>query len=312
VTWKGPGAVTEEAGVNYGLQGLHSAGPRLPGGEKRRAPGLAMAVLAALVLLFPAGAEAVPVTFDWGSYSPTGSTSYGVYDVGGTVVLQTGDLVQLISAGPDGQINAPALDGTPTGDDQLLQVGAIQNGSPLPPSMQNLGYIPQKTFTFDSSDPRVGYQVYIRAWNGATPAAATAAGTSGLSPLTAGGVFNATGWSTGTPTSVDVASFAASGSDTAIHLIWVTANEIQRAGFNLWRGTTADGPYERINADLIRASGDLLTGGEYAYDDADVSPGVPYFYRLEAVDVHGNGAFYGPVRATAGPHLAVYMPLVMH
>jgi hypothetical protein len=149
-----------------------------------------------LAMLFPILAQATPASFEWGTFSATGQTTFGVYDLNNTTILQTGDLAQFIWAGPDRLIDPPMPDGSPGGDDLILDVSAIQNSGSLPPPARNKGYIPLKTFSFDTDAPQNGGTVYIRAWNASTPASATAYGDSQTGILSSGGVLNAPRWNT--------------------------------------------------------------------------------------------------------------------
>ena len=156
----------------------------------------AVAALAALPLSTSLVSPVVPVTFDWGSFSASGQTTYGVYDEDNVTPLQTGDVAQLIWTGPDGQADAPNPDGSPGGDDQTLDAYNVQNGALLPPPARNKGYIPFKTFTFDSGGPLNNSIVYIRAWNASDINQATAYGDSSTASLIAGATFNALRWHT--------------------------------------------------------------------------------------------------------------------
>ena len=141
---------------------------------------------------------ASPKTFEWGSIDESllDLTSYGVYDTDNATVLQTGDQAQLIWTGPDGQIAPPMPDGQPGGDDQLLDTTTIVNENPLPTQLHNHGAIPLKTYTFDVTDIQNNGLIYIRAWNAASPATATAYGDSQTATLTTGGSYNALRWYT--------------------------------------------------------------------------------------------------------------------
>lgn len=79
---------------------------------------------------------------------------------------------------------------------------------------------------------------------------------------------------------------------------WTTATEINTAGFNLYRAERAEGPYTKINAQLIPAS-DALTGGKYQYEDTTVVAGKTYYYQLEDVEYGGATARHGPIVVTA-------------
>lgn len=87
--------------------------------------------------------------------------------------------------------------------------------------------------------------------------------------------------------------------DTTVVVEWSTASEMETAGFNLLRGDSPEGPFERINEQLIPASPDPLTGGAYAYEDQGVSPGQTYYYQLEEVENSGQTASYGPIEVRA-------------
>jgi len=79
---------------------------------------------------------------------------------------------------------------------------------------------------------------------------------------------------------------------------WTTATEINTAGFNVYRSERAEGPYTKLNAQLIPAS-DALTGGKYQYEDTTVVAGKTYYYQLEDVEYGGVTARHGPIVITA-------------
>jgi hypothetical protein len=80
---------------------------------------------------------------------------------------------------------------------------------------------------------------------------------------------------------------------------WTTGSEVNTAGFNLYRSSQPDGPFVRINADLIPASSDPLSGGKYKYEDRAVTPGQTYYYKLEDIELGGAKAEHGPIKITA-------------
>jgi hypothetical protein len=98
------------------------------------------------------------------------------------------------------------------------------------------------------------------------------------------------------PTAVTLASFTAEWDDTEVVVEWETVMEINTVGFNLWRSTTPDGEYERINKTLIAAESlGGVAGGFYVYVDGDVTPGTTYYYRLEEVEAGGASNWHGSV-----------------
>ena len=80
---------------------------------------------------------------------------------------------------------------------------------------------------------------------------------------------------------------------------WTTATEMNTAGFNLYRGSQPDGPFVKLNANLIPASTDPLSGGKYQYVDSNVISGETYYYKLEDVDLQGAKEEHGPITITA-------------
>ena len=80
---------------------------------------------------------------------------------------------------------------------------------------------------------------------------------------------------------------------------WSTASELNTAGFNLARGDTPDGPFTRLNAEVIPASPDPLVGGSYVYTDTQVVAGQTYYYQLEEVETTGRTSVQGVVTVTA-------------
>ncbi len=84
---------------------------------------------------------------------------------------------------------------------------------------------------------------------------------------------------------------------------WTTASEVNTAGFNLYRSQDSEGPYTKINAQLIPASNDALTGAKYEYEDTDVVYGRTYYYQLEDVELSGTSTRHGPIIITASAAL---------
>ncbi|MCD6290655.1 MAG: hypothetical protein J7M34_09155 [Anaerolineae bacterium] len=76
---------------------------------------------------------------------------------------------------------------------------------------------------------------------------------------------------------------------------WSTETEVNTVGFNLYRAESPDGPFERINKELIPASPDPLAGGHYVYTDTQVIAGRTYYYELEDVESDGNTTRHGPI-----------------
>jgi hypothetical protein len=95
--------------------------------------------------------------------------------------------------------------------------------------------------------------------------------------------------------------FALSGCAAPVRVEWTTETEMNTAGFNLYRGESADGPFElKVNQQLIPPAADPLTGGKYQYVDKTAKAGVTYYYRLEEVERNGGTNDFGPISVRAG------------
>lgn len=119
-----------------------------------------------------------------------------------------------------------------------------------------------------------------------------------------------------TPTAVTLISFTAEvDAHEQVVLRWETATELNNAGFNLYRATSLDGPWIRLNDTLIAAEGNPVTGASYRFVD---TPGSGrFYYRLEDVDFNGTATMHGPLVVRVGADTIsaeqhrVYLPAVM-
>ena len=94
------------------------------------------------------------------------------------------------------------------------------------------------------------------------------------------------GWDGGeTQLPVELTSFVATAGDRMVKLDWVTASETDNAGFYIERSVDGEN-FVRVNNTIIEGT-NSATGGEYTYEDTQVSNGVHYTYRLVDVDING-------------------------
>ncbi|RME46274.1 MAG: tandem-95 repeat protein [Caldilineae bacterium] len=73
-----------------------------------------------------------------------------------------------------------------------------------------------------------------------------------------------------------------------VEVRWTTEAETGVVGFNLLRGTTAEGPFHPVNPNLILARGDAQSGETYTYVDRTVFGGETYYYLLQEVLANGE------------------------
>lgn len=115
-------------------------------------------------------------------------------------------------------------------------------------------------------------------------------------PATAAGEITGCHSEEGTPTAVILTRFEAVPESNQVRVEWETATELDNLGFNLYRGESATGPWDKLNAALIPAQQPgSITGAVYEWLDEDVPPDTTVFYRLEDVDIRGVSTFHGPV-----------------
>jgi len=109
---------------------------------------------------------------------------------------------------------------------------------------------------------------------------------------------------------VTLVSFEAEGVDGKVILNWETASELDNAGFFIQRSYSETGTYQRVSF-FIPSMGDDVVGAQYYFEDDDVTNGVTYWYKLEALDYSQNADFYGPISVTPGiVHSATSTPTI--
>lgn len=96
----------------------------------------------------------------------------------------------------------------------------------------------------------------------------------------------------GDTTPVTLAIFKAQASRGAVTIQWVTATEIDTAGFILFRSTTEGGTRVQVTPNLIAAQGNGVTGASYSV--ADYPGNGTFYYWLEDVDYSGQSSLHGP------------------
>lgn len=96
-------------------------------------------------------------------------------------------------------------------------------------------------------------------------------------------------------TAVELTSFTATGNDSDVLLEWETGSELDNLGFQLYRSSSEEGPYERITTRLIPGLGSSPAGARYRYRDAAVENGRSYYYELEDIETTGKTERHGPV-----------------
>jgi hypothetical protein len=105
------------------------------------------------------------------------------------------------------------------------------------------------------------------------------------------------GWTVTGATYLELISFTATVQEDCIEVKWITATELDNAGFNLQRSLDKNSERLILNSELIAARGDELKGATYVFTDRNVTGGITYYYWLEDVDLYGKAVTHGPVPA---------------
>lgn len=100
------------------------------------------------------------------------------------------------------------------------------------------------------------------------------------------------------PNAVDLLYFDVLRKKVRAYLTWETANELDNAGFNIYRSGRLDGRKKLINPEFIPAQAAGTTmGALYEYKDKPLIPWKTYYYWLEWIDFEGNATLSDPVKA---------------
>lgn len=78
-------------------------------------------------------------------------------------------------------------------------------------------------------------------------------------------------------------------------LKWSTASEVDNFGFDIYRGTSEDGPFERITTRPIQGAGTVDEPRYYEFVDEAIDPGVDYYYYVESISVDGIRETFSPI-----------------
>ncbi len=90
-------------------------------------------------------------------------------------------------------------------------------------------------------------------------------------------------------------SFEATGYDGRVDVRWLTGQEINTLGYNIYRSDVADRGFVSVNPFVIKGLGYSTIGGSYVFSDTTAENGKGYFYILEEVEESGKTHRYGPI-----------------
>lgn len=89
-------------------------------------------------------------------------------------------------------------------------------------------------------------------------------------------------------------------------LRWTTASEVDNFGFDIYRGLSEDGPFERITNEPLPGAGTIDEPQDYVFIDETIDPSRDYYYYIESISLGGIRERFSPIiRSPAkrpGPH----------
>ncbi len=102
---------------------------------------------------------------------------------------------------------------------------------------------------------------------------------------------------------VTLTDFSVEPGEQEIFVYWETASETGNLGFYVWRSEDAEEGYEKLPLDdpakQFIPSEDAGVGAFYEYMDAEVAPGVVYYYKVQDVPDDGSQGEYSEVRSAS-------------
>lgn len=158
---------------------------------------------------------------------------------------------------------------------------------------------------FDEKVPRAGTE--RRGWIRAVDTKNLVAGIYYGSPQDLG----TPGYRRGKPLPVELSHFSAKFVTDEVVISWTTESELNNAGFNIFRSTSRNKNFQRINPKLIQGAGTTGQRTHYQFIDKTAKPDVAYYYRLEDVDLKGTRGIRTTYRlrgviAPTGKHITTW------
>jgi len=90
-------------------------------------------------------------------------------------------------------------------------------------------------------------------------------------------------------------------------LHWTTASEVDNFGYDVYRATKEEGPFERLTRDPIPGAGTIDVPQSYSFVDDTIDPRRAYYYYVESISLTGARARFTPV-IRAKPKLPESVP----
>lgn len=87
---------------------------------------------------------------------------------------------------------------------------------------------------------------------------------------------------------------------------WATQSEEAVFGYDVFRGASESGPFERINAETILGAGTTDLPQRYSYRDETIEAAMVYWYYVESISLSGERSRLTPVYASRPKYVAAW------
>lgn len=78
-------------------------------------------------------------------------------------------------------------------------------------------------------------------------------------------------------------------------LKWTTASEVENFGFDIYRGASEEGPFEKRTEIPLPGAGTTDEPQAYLWEDYDIEMGKDYFYYVESISMAGVRERFSPI-----------------
>ena len=78
-------------------------------------------------------------------------------------------------------------------------------------------------------------------------------------------------------------------------LRWATASEVDNFGYDIYRGDSEEGPFDRITDEPMLGAGTTDETSQYEFIDTDIDPYKPYWYYVESISKAGKRERFTPI-----------------
>jgi hypothetical protein len=78
-------------------------------------------------------------------------------------------------------------------------------------------------------------------------------------------------------------------------LKWTTASEVDNFGFDIYRGLSEDGEFEKITAEPLAGAGTTDEPQSYVFVDEAIDPSRDYYYYIESISLGGVRETFSPI-----------------